>query len=67
MRDGRTRNFAIVTPDITTPNQRAGLQVLSAHGVTLKIVEAQEDSMLSFSQTVMLINKYGDKLQALWA
>lgn len=66
---GARGNFAIVTSTFTTPNQARWIAEMSAYQAKcypqmrwLETVEAQEDNMLSFTQTATLINKYGDKL-----
>ena len=66
---GGRGNFAIVTSTFTTPNQARWIAEMAAYQARchpqmrwLETVEAQEDNMLSFTQTSTLINKYGDKL-----
>lgn len=66
---GPRGHFAIVTSTFTTPNQARWIAEMSAYQAKchpqmkwLETVEAQEDNMLSFTQTATLMNKYGDKL-----
>lgn len=66
---GGRGHFAIVTSTFTTPNQARWIAEMAAYQAKchpqmkwLETVEAQEDNMLSFTQTTTLINKYGDKL-----
>lgn len=66
---GARGSFAIVTSTFTTPNQARWIAEMSAYQAKcypqmqwLETVEAQEDNMLSFTQTATLINKYGDRL-----
>lgn len=69
---GDRGNFAIVTSTFTTPNQARWIAEMAAYQAKchpkvkwLETVEAQEDSMLSFTQAMTLANKYGDRLTGL--
>lgn len=66
---GAGGSFAIVTSTFVTPNQARWIAEMSAYQAKcfpqmkwLETVEAQEDNVLSFTQTTTLINKYGNKL-----
>jgi rhamnose transport system substrate-binding protein len=65
-------NFAIVTSTFTTPNQARWIAEMSAYQTKcypqmkwLETVEAQEDSMLAFTQVATLLNKYSGKLSGI--
>lgn len=69
---GARGSFAIVTSTFTTPNQARWIAEMSTYQAKcypqmkwLETVEAQEDNMLSFTQTTTLLNKYDSKLSGI--
>lgn len=70
---GEDAAFGIVTSTFTTPNQARWIAEMWAYAskcypemTWLETLEAQEDSVLSFDQATVLINKYGEDLDGLF-